>query len=62
VKVASLFDTVALSGGCFQNYILFEEVVRRFEQANFWCLRTRRFQPMTAAVSRSDRPQLALRD
>jgi hydrogenase maturation factor HypF (carbamoyltransferase family) len=61
VKVASLFDTVALSGGCFQNYILFEEVVRRFEQANFWCLRTRRFRPMTA-VSRSVRPQLALRD
>ncbi len=29
------FDTVALSGGCFQNRILFEEVVRRLKQANF---------------------------
>jgi hydrogenase maturation protein HypF len=29
------FDTVALSGGCFQNRILFEEVLRRLEQANF---------------------------
>ena len=29
------FDTVALSGGCFQNRILFEEVVRRLEQNNF---------------------------
>jgi hydrogenase maturation protein HypF len=29
------FDTVALTGGCFQNRILFEEVVRRLEQENF---------------------------
>jgi len=29
------FDTVALSGGCFQNRILFEEIVRRLEQNNF---------------------------
>lgn len=29
------FDTVALSGGCFQNRILFEEVVRCFELNNF---------------------------
>ncbi len=29
------FDTVALSGGCFQNHILFAEVVRRLEQADF---------------------------
>ena len=29
------FDTVALSGGCFQNRILFEEVVRRLELNNF---------------------------
>ena len=29
------FDTIALSGGCFQNRILFEEVVRRLEQNNF---------------------------
>jgi hydrogenase maturation protein HypF len=29
------FDTIALSGGCFQNCILFEEVVRRLEQNNF---------------------------
>jgi hydrogenase maturation protein HypF len=31
----SRFDTVALSGGCFQNRILFEEVVRRLELNNF---------------------------
>ena len=29
------FDTVALSGGCLQNRILFEEVVRRLKQENF---------------------------
>jgi hydrogenase maturation protein HypF len=29
------FDTVALSGGCFQNRILLEEIVRRLEQDNF---------------------------
>ncbi len=29
------FDTVALSGGCFQNRVLFEEVTRGLEQANF---------------------------
>jgi hydrogenase maturation protein HypF len=32
---APRFDTVALSGGCFQNRILFEEVVRRLAQNNF---------------------------
>ncbi len=35
---APLFDTVALSGGCFQNHILFAEVVRRLEQADFKAL------------------------
>ena len=29
------FDAVALSGGCFQNRVLFEEVMRRLEQENF---------------------------
>jgi hydrogenase maturation protein HypF len=29
------FDTVALSGGCFQNRILFEDVVRRLRTQNF---------------------------
>ncbi|MHB0772869.1 carbamoyltransferase HypF [Bradyrhizobium sp. 1.29L] len=29
------FSTVVLSGGCFQNRILFEDVTRRLEQANF---------------------------
>jgi hydrogenase maturation protein HypF len=29
------FDKVALSGGCFQNRVLLEEVVRRLEQDNF---------------------------
>ena len=29
------FDTVALSGGCFQNCILLEETVRRLEQNHF---------------------------
>ncbi len=32
---APRFKTVALSGGCFQNRILFEEVARRLEQQNF---------------------------
>jgi len=32
---APRFKTVALSGGCFQNRILFEEVARRLEQLNF---------------------------
>jgi hydrogenase maturation protein HypF len=32
------FSTVALSGGCFQNKVLFEEVSRRLEQANFTVL------------------------
>jgi hydrogenase maturation protein HypF len=30
-----LFEGVALSGGCFQNRVLFEEVVRRLEEENF---------------------------
>ena len=29
------FDTIALSGGCFQNRVLFEEVVRGLERAGF---------------------------
>jgi hydrogenase maturation protein HypF len=29
------FDTIALSGGCFQNRVLFEELVRRLKQNNF---------------------------
>ncbi|MBY0307072.1 MAG: carbamoyltransferase HypF [Sphingomonas sp.] len=29
------FDTVALSGGCFQNRVLFEETVHRLEARNF---------------------------
>ena len=32
------FDTVALSGGCFQNRVLFEEVVRHLELENFTVL------------------------
>jgi hydrogenase maturation protein HypF len=32
------FGTVALSGGCFQNRILFEEVVRRLEAEDFHVL------------------------
>jgi len=32
---APRFNTVALSGGCFQNRVLFEQVVRRLEQRNF---------------------------
>jgi hydrogenase maturation protein HypF len=31
----ALFEGVALSGGCFQNRVLFEEVVRRLEEENF---------------------------
>ncbi|WP_425283511.1 hypothetical protein [Methyloceanibacter superfactus] len=33
-----LFTTVALSGGCFQNRILFEQVVRRLEAEDFTVL------------------------
>jgi hydrogenase maturation protein HypF len=32
---APRFNTVALSGGCFQNRVLFEQVLRRLEQQNF---------------------------
>ena len=32
------FSTVALSGGCFQNRILFEEVTRRLDRAGFTVL------------------------
>lgn len=32
------FKTVALSGGCFQNRILFEEIVRHLEEDNFTVL------------------------
>ena len=32
------FDTVALSGGCFQNRVLFEEVIRRLEAEDFTVL------------------------
>jgi len=32
---ASRFDTVALSGGCFQNRVLFEEVTRRLAAESF---------------------------
>jgi hydrogenase maturation protein HypF len=32
------FATVALSGGCFQNRVLFEEVVRRLEAEDFHVL------------------------
>ncbi|HEY4986272.1 MAG TPA: hypothetical protein VII39_06595 [Bradyrhizobium sp.] len=34
-EAAPRFNTVALSGGCFQNRVLFEQVVRRLEQQNF---------------------------
>ena len=37
-EAGALFDTVALSGGCFQNRILFEEVVRRLEADAFTVL------------------------
>ncbi len=32
------FDTIALSGGCFQNRILFEDIVRRLEAEDFTVL------------------------
>ena len=37
-KAQRRFSTVVLSGGCFQNKVLFEEVGRRLEQANFTVL------------------------
>ena len=43
------FDTIALSGGCFQNRVLFEEVVRRLEQEVSWFSLMRRSRRMTAA-------------
>ncbi|HYA80405.1 MAG TPA: carbamoyltransferase HypF, partial [Methylocystis sp.] len=36
--VVRRFDTVALSGGCFQNRILFEEIARRLRAAGFTVL------------------------
>jgi hydrogenase maturation protein HypF len=36
--IGARFDTVALSGGCFQNRVLFEEIVRRLERDNFTVL------------------------
>jgi hydrogenase maturation protein HypF len=39
------FDTVALSGGCFQNAVLFEEVVRRLEEQHFAVLTHSRLPP-----------------
>ena len=45
------FDTVALSGGCFQNRILFEEIVRRLERGELHrALACARFRPMTAGL------------
>jgi hydrogenase maturation protein HypF len=38
VGEALCFNTIALSGGCFQNRILFEEVAQRLEQQNFTVL------------------------
>jgi hydrogenase maturation protein HypF len=35
---AASVDTVALSGGCFQNKLLFEEVVRLLESDGLTCL------------------------
>ena len=32
------FDTVALSGGCFQNAVLFEQTERRLRDAGFTVL------------------------
>lgn len=37
-SVTPRFSTVVLSGGCFQNRILFEDVSRRLEQENFTVL------------------------
>ena len=60
-ETAPRFDTVALSGGCFQNRVLFEEVVARASKRRASpCSRTRRFRPMTAA-SRSARRRSAPR-
>ena len=54
------FDTVALSGGCFQNRILFEEIVRRLEQDNFTVLSHAQV-PANDGVLRSDRRRSEVR-
>jgi hydrogenase maturation protein HypF len=48
---APRFNTVALSGGCFQNRVLFEQVVRRLEQRNFIVLTHAQVPPNDGGLS-----------
>jgi hydrogenase maturation protein HypF len=45
------FDTVALSGGCFQNRVLFEETSRRLATAGFGVLAHERVPPNDGGIS-----------
>ncbi|HEX2116333.1 MAG TPA: carbamoyltransferase HypF, partial [Alphaproteobacteria bacterium] len=45
------YDTVALSGGCFQNEILFNETVRRLEAEDFTVLRHHEVPPNDGGIS-----------
>jgi len=48
---APRFNTVALSGGCFQNRVLFEQVVRRLEQQKFIVLTHAQFPANDGGLS-----------
>ena len=52
---APLFDTVALSGGCFQNRILFELVASGIEFVRGFPSSPIARSPLTTAASRSDK-------
>ncbi|HEX4098570.1 MAG TPA: hypothetical protein VHX64_17725, partial [Caulobacteraceae bacterium] len=45
------FDAVALSGGCFQNRLLFEETARRLRLAGFTVLGHRRVPANDGGIS-----------
>ena len=47
----SLFDTVVLSGGCFQNRVLFQETERRLQQNGFEVLCHRAIPPNDGGIS-----------
>ena len=55
------FETIALSGGCFQNRVLFEEVVGGLERDGLSRAHACCKSPPTTADSRSGRPRSAPR-
>ena len=50
------FDTIALSGGCFQNRLLLESVAARLGAAGFACCTIRRCRAMTVGWRWARRP------